>query len=230
MRKLNSEETWKGVLLIIRLRKIYHPICYTKNWKLKHSFIALVMFNLFLIGVFTRLTSPGPYWAKSCWGKGINSGSHTHNIFTTQGHGGSPNEGSAQWRGHLRTWKTMHTIHAAIHSNMTNLKGWLWRPNYIQEPCGTKASWHLSTPWQACMLPPAPQRWTKVNTYDKNYIAGCIVAYVCETCSLSSKGEQRLSVFENKVHRKIFESKRDKITREWRKLHNFELHALILFT
>ena len=33
-------------------------------------------------------------------------------------------------------------------------------------------------------------------------------------------------MFENKVLRKIFRAKRDEITREWRKLHNAELHAL----
>ena len=35
-----------------------------------------------------------------------------------------------------------------------------------------------------------------------------------------------LRVFENKVLRKIFGTKRDEITEEWRKLHNVELHAL----
>ena len=33
-------------------------------------------------------------------------------------------------------------------------------------------------------------------------------------------------MFENKVPRKIFGAKRDKITQEWRKLCNVELHAL----
>ena len=33
-------------------------------------------------------------------------------------------------------------------------------------------------------------------------------------------------MLENKVLRKIFGAKRDEITREWRKLHNAELHAL----
>ena len=38
--------------------------------------------------------------------------------------------------------------------------------------------------------------------------------------------EHRLSVFENKVLRKIFGAKKDQITGEWRKLHIGELHAL----
>ena len=33
-------------------------------------------------------------------------------------------------------------------------------------------------------------------------------------------------MFENKVLRKVFGAKKDKITGEWRKLHNVELHAL----
>ena len=33
-------------------------------------------------------------------------------------------------------------------------------------------------------------------------------------------------MFENKVLRKIFGAKKHEITREWRKLHNAELHAL----
>jgi len=36
--------------------------------------------------------------------------------------------------------------------------------------------------------------------------------------------ERRLRVFENRVLRRIFGSKRDEITREWRKLHNEELN------
>ena len=40
------------------------------------------------------------------------------------------------------------------------------------------------------------------------------------------KEKQRVRVLKNKVYRKIFEAKRDKITREWRNLHNAELHAL----
>jgi hypothetical protein len=37
---------------------------------------------------------------------------------------------------------------------------------------------------------------------------------------------RRLRVFENRVLRRIFGATRDKITGEWRKLHNEELHDL----
>ena len=36
--------------------------------------------------------------------------------------------------------------------------------------------------------------------------------------------ERRLRVFENKVLRRIFGPKRDKVKRQWRKLHNEEFH------
>jgi hypothetical protein len=36
----------------------------------------------------------------------------------------------------------------------------------------------------------------------------------------------RLRVFENRILRRIFGPKRDKVTGEWRKLHNEELHNL----
>ena len=38
--------------------------------------------------------------------------------------------------------------------------------------------------------------------------------------------ERRLRVFGNRVLRRIFASKRDEVTREWRKLHNEELNDL----
>jgi hypothetical protein len=38
--------------------------------------------------------------------------------------------------------------------------------------------------------------------------------------------EHRLMVFENRILRRIYGPKRDEVTREWRKLHNEELHNL----
>jgi hypothetical protein len=40
------------------------------------------------------------------------------------------------------------------------------------------------------------------------------------------KEERRLRVFENRVLRRIFESKREEVTGEWRKLHNEKLNGL----
>src|SRR5215510_7903453 len=53
-----------------------------------------------------------------------------------------------------------------------------------------------------------------------------VVLYGCETWSLTLREERRLRVFENRLLRGIFGPKRDKLTREWRKLHNEELHDL----
>jgi hypothetical protein len=53
-----------------------------------------------------------------------------------------------------------------------------------------------------------------------------VVSYGCETWSLTLREEHRLRMFENRVLRRIFGPKRDKVTGEWRKLHNEELHNL----
>jgi len=53
-----------------------------------------------------------------------------------------------------------------------------------------------------------------------------VVLYEFETWSLTLREERRLRVFENRMLRRIFGSKRDEITGEWRKLHNEELNDL----
>ena len=50
--------------------------------------------------------------------------------------------------------------------------------------------------------------------------------YGCETWSLTLREERRLRVSENRVLRKIFGSKRDGVTEEWRKIHNVDLNDL----
>jgi hypothetical protein len=55
-----------------------------------------------------------------------------------------------------------------------------------------------------------------------------VVLYGCDTRSLTLREEHRLRVFEKRVLRGIFGPKRDKVTGEWRKLHNGELHNLYL--
>jgi len=52
------------------------------------------------------------------------------------------------------------------------------------------------------------------------------VLYGCETWSLTKREERRLRVFENRVLRRIFGTKRGEETEEWRKLHNEELNDL----
>ena len=53
-----------------------------------------------------------------------------------------------------------------------------------------------------------------------------VVSCGCETWSVTLREERRLSVFENRVLRRIFGPKRGEVTREWRKLLNEELSDL----
>jgi hypothetical protein len=53
-----------------------------------------------------------------------------------------------------------------------------------------------------------------------------VVLYGSETWCLTSRELHRLSVFENRVLRRIFGPKKDEFTGGWRKLHNKELYDL----
>ena len=53
-----------------------------------------------------------------------------------------------------------------------------------------------------------------------------VVLYGCKTWSLTLREERRLRVFESRVLRRVFGSKRDEVTGEWRKLYNEELRDL----
>jgi hypothetical protein len=53
-----------------------------------------------------------------------------------------------------------------------------------------------------------------------------VVLYGCETWSLTWREERRLRVFEKRMLRRIFEPKRNEVTREWRKQHSEELNDL----
>jgi hypothetical protein len=50
--------------------------------------------------------------------------------------------------------------------------------------------------------------------------------YGSETWSVILREEHRLTVFKNRVLRKIFVPKRDEVMGDWRKLHNRMLHKL----
>jgi hypothetical protein len=53
-----------------------------------------------------------------------------------------------------------------------------------------------------------------------------VVLCGCKTWLLTLREECRLRVFENRVLRRVFGSKRDEVTGKWRKLHNEELNDL----
>jgi len=50
-----------------------------------------------------------------------------------------------------------------------------------------------------------------------------VALYGCNTLSLTLRVERMLTLFENRVWRRIFEPTRGEVTVEWRKLHNEEL-------
>ena len=53
-----------------------------------------------------------------------------------------------------------------------------------------------------------------------------VVLYGCETRLFTLREERRLRVFENLVLRSIFETNRNEIKGEWRRLHDEELNYL----
>jgi hypothetical protein len=58
----------------------------------------------------------------------------------------------------------------------------------------------------------------KIKVYETTILPA--VLYGRESWSLTLREERRLRVFENRVLRRIFGSKRDEVMGEWRKLHN----------
>jgi hypothetical protein len=52
------------------------------------------------------------------------------------------------------------------------------------------------------------------------------VLYGCKTWSITLREEHGLRLFENRVLRRIFGLKRNKVIQGWRELHNEELHNL----
>jgi len=52
--------------------------------------------------------------------------------------------------------------------------------------------------------------------------------YGCETWCLTFREEHRTWAYGNRVLRKIFGTKREEVTGEWRRLHNEELHDILL--
>jgi hypothetical protein len=53
-----------------------------------------------------------------------------------------------------------------------------------------------------------------------------LVLYRCETWHPTLREKRRFRVFDNRELRKIFGSKRDEVTGQWRRLHNKELYNL----
>ena len=71
-----------------------------------------------------------------------------------------------------------------------------------------------------------PVFYSKIKIKIHRNIILSVVLCGYETWSLILREERRLSVFENRVLRRILGLKRDEVTGEWRKLHNEELNDL----
>jgi len=54
-----------------------------------------------------------------------------------------------------------------------------------------------------------------------------VVLYGCETWSLTLREERRLTVFENRVLRRLFGPKREEVTGEW---ENYIMKSLVICT
>ena len=79
--------------------------------------------------------------------------------------------------------------------------------------------------WMQDLLPSSLlSKNRKIRVYRNIILPG--ICYGCETWSLSLGYESRLRVFENRVLRKIFGTKRNEVTGEWRELYNGELNDL----
>ena len=164
-----------------------HQICQfssTLTWLIV-DLISLSKFNLPLVGTFTWPTPTGPYRATTCRGRKLNYGSHTYFFDHTRTWRESPDEWSAQCRGHLRDSTNMKDNTHQAHTQSSRQGEYGMMITTAEWYSGTlrpKASWHLSyrwgkTPkksrpgnlsrpgiepgpaaWQARMLPLAPQR------------------------------------------------------------------------
>ena len=161
---------------------------YFINFFIIHTFIHSLPEYLPLRGAFPVNHATRALQTHDLSGEGINFGSHAYFFWPHKDMVGLPGWGISSMPGlpprQHEHERPIHIIHALIHSNIMNMKGWVGRPNDIRGPCGPKASWHLSyrwekTPkkphqgnlswpeiepgpaaWQARMLPPATQRWT----------------------------------------------------------------------
>ena len=118
--------------------------------------ISLSKFNLPLIGTFTWPTPPGPYRATTCRGRKWNYRSHTYFFDHTRTWRSSPDEWSAQCRGHLRDSTNMkdNTHEAQTQSSQQDEYGMVITT--VKWYSGPKVSWHLSYRWGKTPKKPHP--------------------------------------------------------------------------
>ena len=117
---------------------------------LSSHLISLSKFNLPLIGNFTWPTPPGPYRTTTCRGRELNYGSHTYFFDHTRTLRASPDEWSAQCRGHLWDSTNMkdNTHQAHTQSSQQGEYGMMMTTAKLYSgTLGPKVSSHLPYRW-----------------------------------------------------------------------------------
>ena len=118
---------------------------------LLYNLISLSKFNLPLIGTFMWPTPPGPYRAMTCRGRELNYGSDTYFFDHRRTWRASPDEWSAQCRGHLRDSTKLERQYTPHTLSVIPTRR-IWDDDYDGQMIfgdlgGPKVSWHLSYRW-----------------------------------------------------------------------------------
>jgi len=82
-----------------------------------------------------------------------------------------------------------------------------------------------------CLLPFGPESSSSLPSKNKNIkihisIIFSVVFYGCQTWPVILREERRLKLFEKRMLRKMFGYERERVTGEWKKLHNEKLYDL----
>ena len=118
-------------MLVINLMSSQRFVMKWNNKQLKNNnhLISLYKFNLPLIGSFYVTQAARPYRATTCRGREWNCGSHTYFFDHTRTWRVSPDEWSAQCRGHLRDSTNMKRQYTpSIHPFIPT--GRIWNDDY----------------------------------------------------------------------------------------------------
>ena len=147
--------------LLIQVRSTVYCIIDVSLCSSAHSFIHPFIHYISLTSPFTWLTPPGPNSVTACRDQELTL-DHIHTFLPHKDMEGLPGWGITLNAGATsettQTWKTIHTIHAPIHSKKATMKGWLWRSNDIRGPCVPKASWCLSYRWGKNLKKNSPRK------------------------------------------------------------------------
>ena len=134
-----------------------HTACQISN--LIHSFIHCLSLTFPLQVHIKWLTPSGPCRATTCRDRELTL-THIHIFWAHKDMEGFPGWGISSMPGlppRRYEHERRYTIYVPILSNKANMKGWLWPPNDIREPCSSKASRHLSYRWRKTAIKISPK-------------------------------------------------------------------------